>query len=63
MCVLDESSCLSVFMGTFLSRRVQTVLFHAFAVALHADPHVTPAANPPAVQFTQADDMQKGIPL
>lgn len=63
MCVIDESSCLSVFGGRFLSRRVQTVAFHAFAVAVHADPHVTPAANPPAVQFSQADDMQKGIPL
>lgn len=60
---IDESSCLSVFGGRFLSRRVQTVAVHAFAVAVHADPHVTPAANPPAVQFSQADDMQKGIPL
>lgn len=58
MCVIEESSCLSVFVGTFLSRGVQTVVFHALAVAVHADPHVTPAANPPAVQFTQADDMQ-----
>lgn len=47
-----------MFVGTFLSHGAQTVVFHAFAVAVHADPHVTPAANPPAVQFTQANDMQ-----
>lgn len=61
MCVLDKSSCLSVFAEMFLSRRVQIVVFHALAVAVHANPHVTPAANPPAVQFTQADDMQASL--
>lgn len=30
----------------------------ALHVAVHTEPHVTPAAYPPAVQFNQADDMQ-----
>lgn len=41
----------------------QTVVRHALHVAVHAEPHVTPAAYPLAVQFNQADDMQHDIPL
>lgn len=53
------SQCL----GMFLSHYGETVVVHAFRVAVQADPHVTPAANPPAVQCNQADDMQYGVPL
>lgn len=28
-----------------------------------SQPHVTPAANPPAVQCSRADDVQYGVPL
>lgn len=63
-CVSDGTSCLSVFIRTFLSHYVQTAASHAsHVVAVRADPHVTPAANSPAVQFNQADDMQHGVPL
>lgn len=41
----------------------QTVVRHALHVAIHTEPHVTPAAYPLAVQFKQADDMQHDIPL
>ena len=38
------------------------VVCHALHVAVHTEPHVTPAAYPLAVQFNQADDMQHDIP-
>lgn len=41
---------------------LQTVVCHALHVAVHTEPHVTPAAYPLAVQFNQADDMQHDIP-
>lgn len=45
------------------SLRLQTVVCHALHVAVHTEPHVTPAAYPLAVQFNQADDMHHDIPL
>lgn len=41
---------------------LQTVSCQALHVAVHTEPHVTPAAYPLAVQFNQADDMQHDIP-
>lgn len=45
-----------------LPASLQTVVCHALHVAVHTEPHVTPAAYPLAVQFNQADDMQHDIP-
>lgn len=45
-----------------LQASLQTVVCHALHVAVHTEPHVTPAAYPLAVQFNQADDMQHDIP-
>lgn len=53
------SGCFGVITGLSL----QTVVCHALHVAVHTEPHVTPAAYPLAVQFNQADDMQHDIPL
>lgn len=46
--------------GVFTGEECDRGLLH---VAVHTDPHVTPAAYPLAVQFNQADDMQHAIPL
>lgn len=56
---------LNLYLDVFesLLASVQTVVCHASYVAVHAEPHVTPAAYPLAVQFNQADDMQHDIPL
>lgn len=71
MCV-SETSCfrlkqlqLSLYQDVLESFSVslQTVVCHALHVAVHTEPHVTPAAYPLAVQFNQADDMHHDIPL
>lgn len=65
ICVLDEKLPLNLYRDVLesLLASFQTVVCHALHVAVHTEPHVTPAAYPLAVQFNQADDMQHDIPL